>query len=556
MASKYSAGAIVSSIFKKFIGKHLSPEFIRDEANRLCDALGSEHIGDPGRGARDFESSRAVQKDSNKASFYWYDPEKCQDDSFSRFENLYEDPNFNPQMYEALKYMDSLRLSMLENPMKNVSDVLEKLGLKKSTESIDTKHQSQTKPFTPAQIIYYGVPGCGKSYKVNQVIDAELAKHGITNKDEHKVRCVFHPEYSNADFVGQVYPFVEPDGHGVDYRFKPGPFADVVRRAYHEPNEPFFLIIEEINRGNAAAIFGEMFQLLDRIKSGDSPDTSTENIYQPGWSSYGVSNADVNAYIRQKTVDEEEIRARRQNNESLYEEEINFQRKDCAHKVVNDGVRTVNERELHFAWTTAIRLPPNLSIYATMNTSDQNVFTMDNAFQRRFKSKMIRNDLKNAAQYNIKIERTNVYWGAFRDWINDKILSTPSISKADDKCLGGWFISTAVEEKDREGNVIKFEDIKREDFAEKVIKYLWDDVFKRNAAAAIFKKGAGNGEFKSLSELIDAFENEDGRETQAFDKVFKLSDTEKRSLSKTYREPPQDNLENNGPVEGEPGVNV
>lgn len=401
----------------------------------------------------------------------------------------------------------------------------------------------------PVQIIYYGVPGCGKSYKAENDIDKELNKHNVENKEYHKVRCVFHPEYSNADFVGQVYPFVDPDGHGVDYRFKPGPFADVVRRAYHDPNKPFFLIIEEINRGNAAAIFGEMFQLLDRIKPGDNPDKSTENIYQPGWSSYGVSNTDVNAYIRQKTTDEEEIRAKRQNKESLFESEINFQRDDCAHVVVNNGTRDDSTHELHFTWTTAIRLPPNLSIYATMNTSDQNVITMDNAFQRRFKSRMIRNDLDNVAQYNIKIEGTNVCWGAFRKWVNEKILSTPNISKADDKCLGGWFISTSVK---RENNVTKFEDVSRVDFAEKVIKYLWDDVFKRNAATVIFKKGSGNDEFKSLSELIDAFENETGQMTEAFDKVFKLSDDDKRNLIKDINGvSQQDDLAGEGSMEGE-----
>ena len=59
----------------------------------------------------------------------------------------------------------------------------------------------------PKQIIYYGVPGCGKSYEVNKVINAELDKYGVTDKEYHKVRCVFHPEYSNADFVGQIYPY-------------------------------------------------------------------------------------------------------------------------------------------------------------------------------------------------------------------------------------------------------------------------------------------------------------------------------------------------------------
>lgn len=464
------------------------------------------------------------------------------------FERIYTDNGFyiavvhKDHIYDYLEQYDNRPYMDKTLPLVDINDVEDDNSIVPSIPS----------PFTPCQIIYYGVPGCGKSYEVEKDIDKELNEHGVENKEYHKVRCVFHPEYTNADFVGQVYPFVDPDGHGVDYRFKPGPFAEIVRRAYHEPDKPFFLIIEEINRGNAAAIFGEMFQLLDRIKPGDNPDTSTENIYQPGWSSYGVSNTDVNAYIRQKTTDEEEIRAKRQNKESLFETEINFQRDDCAHVVVNDGIRDERAHRLHFTWTTAIRLPPNLSIYATMNTSDQNVITMDNAFQRRFKSTMIRNNLKNAAQYNIKIEGTNVCWGAFRDWVNGKILSTPNISKADDKCLGGWFISTPVEAKDDDGNVTKFKDIKREDFAEKVIKYLWDDVFKRNAATEIFKKGSGNGEFKSLSELIDAFENETGQLSESFDKVFKLSEAEMTGLSKAYDVPQSDNPESGVHTDGEP----
>ena len=371
-------------------------------------------------------------------------------------------------------------------------------------------------PLATKQIIYYGVPGCGKSHEVNADVLKELSERRVDAKEYHKVRCVFHSEYSNADFVGQIYPYVKPNNEGVEYRFKPGPFSIAVRRAFRNPTEPFFLIIEEINRGNAAAIFGEMFQLLDRIKPGDEPDSSTGNTYGGGWSSYGVDNIDVNAYIRQISPD---------NLERGYDANVPY------------------GENISFGANTAVRLPPNLSIYATMNTSDQNVVAMDNAFQRRFKSKMIRNNLENVAQYNIKIERTNVYWGAFRKWVNDIILSTPGISKADDKCLGGWFIGTPVERsevgEDGKVKVIKYKDISREDFAEKVIKYLWDDVFKRNAATVIFKKGMGNDEFKSLSELVDAFEKEPRQGIEAFDKVFKLGN-KSADLSRAYNPQQQD----------------
>ena len=359
----------------------------------------------------------------------------------------------------------------------------------------DNQEKENNVSFTPTQIIYYGVPGCGKSYEVNKVINVELDKYGVTDKEYHKVRCVFHPEYCNADFVGQIYPYVKPDNGGVEYRFKPGPFAEIVRRAYRNPAEPFFLVIEEINRGNAAAIFGEMFQLLDRIRPEDGPEELSGNIYNTGWSSYGVTNIDVNAYVRQKSTDNPE--------KIEYDDSIPY----------GDKIKFINN--------TAVRLPPNLSIYATMNTNDQNVFTMDNAFQRRFKSKMIRNVLdENSAQYKTEIDDTGVCWGNFREWINEKILlPQTAVLKADDKCLGGWFIT---------GEKINGVDkIKKEDFAEKVLKYLWNDVFKRNKSGEIFVK---DDKVNSLSDLIDAFETSVGFES--FEKIFKMNDVDKAKLQK------------------------
>ena len=378
-------------------------------------------------------------------------------------------------------------------------ELKEREKIQNETPIISTEKNNQEKEnnvsFTPTQIIYYGVPGCGKSYEVNKVINAELDKYGVTDKEYHKVRCVFHPEYCNADFVGQIYPYVKPDNGGVEYRFKPGPFAEIVRRAYRNPAEPFFLIIEEINRGNAAAIFGEMFQLLDRIRPEDGPEELSGNIYNTGWSSYGVTNIDVNAYIRQKSTDNPE--------KIEYDDSIPY----------GDKIKFINN--------TAVRLPPNLSIYATMNTNDQNVFTMDNAFQRRFKSKMIRNVLdENSAQYKTEIDDTGVCWGNFREWINEKILlPQTAVLKADDKCLGGWFIT---------GEKIGVADkIKKEDFAEKVLKYLWDDVFKRNKSGEIFVK---DDKVNSLSDLIDAFETSVGFES--FEKIFKMNDVDKAKLQK------------------------
>jgi len=119
---------------------------------------------------------------------------------------------------------------------------------------------------SPTQIIYYGVPGSGKSHKIDEKTK-DLP-------DEQKMRVVFHPEYTNADFVGQILP-VQTE-NGLEYPFKAGPFTRILKRALQNPGKPYYLIIEEINRGNAAAIFGDLFQLLDRGSD--------------GWSSYAWSS--------------------------------------------------------------------------------------------------------------------------------------------------------------------------------------------------------------------------------------------------------------------------
>lgn len=190
----------------------------------------------------------------------------------------------------------------------------------------------------PSQIIYYGVPGSGKSHKID-----EITKNV---PGEQKMRVVFHPEYTNADFVGQIVPRVDD---GVDYRFKAGAFSRILKRAYQNIDKPFYLIMEEINRGNASAIFGDLFQLLDRDES--------------GYSKYSVENLDINSYIRSK--------------DNLYNDK--------------EVPSTVKVGDTEWTEITGIRLPPNLSIFATMNTSDQNVFALDNAFQRRWDMELVEN---------------------------------------------------------------------------------------------------------------------------------------------------------------------
>ncbi len=275
-------------------------------------------------------------------------------------------------------------------------------------------------------IIIYGVPGAGKSW----TIESEYCKDNNLME-----RLVFHPDYTYSDFVGQILPKVGDDDT-IFYEFTPGPFTKLLRKAFMNPDKMFYLIIEEVNRGNAPAIFGDIFQLLDRDKDGNSE--------------YVITNSDV-----AKIVFGDE-------NRKLY-------------------------------------IPSNMSILCTMNTSDQNVFTLDTAFQRRWNMRLIRNkfndDPSEKTFAETKILDTNVTWNHFFTEINKIILSKNiRMTSSEDKRLGTHFIS----EED-----LKFipNDTKQNSrFSEKVLKYLWDDAFKFTKED-IFDLDR----VKSLEDVIDLF---------------------------------------------------
>ena len=112
-------------------------------------------------------------------------------------------------------------------------------------------------------IIYFGAPGTGKSYNLNQDKDILLKDY-----PENYERVTFHPDYSYANFVGTYKPV--PENKSITYKYVPGPFMRILKNAIENPNEPYLLIIEEINRANVAAVFGDVFQLLDRDKNNES----------------------------------------------------------------------------------------------------------------------------------------------------------------------------------------------------------------------------------------------------------------------------------------------
>lgn len=387
--------------------------------------------------------------------------EKVDDDIFVKLlKQLEQEIEKNPERIDALKKL---------LPLEEKKD--------KDSSGTQSLFYFNFTPFTPTQKIYYGVPGCGKSHTITTMLKDEKVKDPTFSEENQVVRTTFHPEYTNADFIGQILPEVHEDSQGksvVEYKFKPGPFAKILKQALHNPSRPFYLVIEEINRGNAAAIFGDVFQLLDRLKNGDTSKEPVgtdgfENQYGKGWSEYFVMNADVNAYIR----------------DANSEDELD--------------TKSIDISGIHFSSSTGLRLPPNLSIYATMNTSDQNVFTLDNAFQRRWDMELVPNtcnwnDEDHKKQAQSKVGDTEICWETFRKAINGKI-SDGDFFNADDKQLGLFFIEA-------EGDKI---DGKK--FANKVLKYLWADVFKRDTGK-IFKS-------ENLSGVVENFTG-----TDAFDKVF------------------------------------
>lgn len=519
---------IVSSVFKRYEGEYLTPERIRNECSILSKATDEDNPGDPGRTARDFFNDGFVQRDAS--SNYCYDSSKISDslvNEFSQFENLYNRlpkdlkptavlkipldnvPENNCVDFlasEFKKYKEKFKTygihyfglkysKAITDKNINISEIIQKANeseiwkneLRKMIEvykiavsrnEVDYETDSKinvteispslkaTKPAEPyEQIVFYGVPGSGKSYKIDNEKTAGASEY-------QKQKVVFHPDYTNSDFIGQIIPKMKEIGEGenkksvIEYSFKPGPFTTILRRALRDKKNQYYLLIEEINRGNAAAIFGDLFQLLDRNDD--------------GWSCSPVNNDDINFYI----ASEYEFWDEKYSDSHTYSfESVNHP----------DGTSP-------FSRNKGIQLPPNLSIYATMNTNDQNVFSLDNAFNRRFLSEYISNkeNSKNEAhcnQFNLKIGETGIYWGNFRNLINKEIIGSGFIN-AEDRQLGLFFI------KKSRG----FDGITEKHFADKVLKYLWHDVFKRDKD--IFKDST-EMKIKSFEDLIDNFKGAD-----------------------------------------------
>lgn len=320
----------------------------------------------------------------------------------------------------------------------------------------DSIHENANKIKGGFNKYFYGAPGCGKSFYIKNLLD-------VGNIDEkNRFRVTFHPEYTNSDFVGQILPTIEkemqPNGSTKDivkYIFNPGPFTKALLRSY-QTNEMVYLIIEELNRGNASAIFGDLFQLLDRVD-----DTSKENYSE---SQYPITNVNVHKFMK----------------EELEKVGISYRNND-------------------------IIIPSNLTILATMNTSDQNVFTLDTAFKRRWLAEGISNDIINDNNHEYKkryVPGTNVTWEKFLNILNNKILDYKiANTTSEDKRLGKYFVNKSCLTKTPK--VIDECEDAANNFSYKVLEYIWNDVCKYGQSDWF-----DTVKYRTLEELLVGFKKE------------------------------------------------
>lgn len=303
-------------------------------------------------------------------------------------------------------------------------DIIDDLGEVKETEGVRMiTFESNIDCDLPRNRILFGAPGTGKSHTLDKETDAL-----IKSMDGEYERVTFHPDYSYANFVGTYKPV--PSADGITYKYVPGPFMRVLKKALENANNldatprPFVLVIEEINRANVAAVFGDVFQLLDR---------NGKNI-----SDYSI-----------------------QASEDL---------KNHLAEVLGGNPESYAE----------LRIPSNMFIWATMNSADQGVFPMDTAFKRRwdFTYLGIDNGDENIAGKSVTLGKGDykrvVEWNKLRKAIN-AVLSSKDFKINEDKLMGPYFLSTKVIPLEGEIDAQKFIDA----FKSKVIMYLFEDAAKQ-----------------------------------------------------------------------------
>ena len=335
---------------------------------------------------------------------------------------------------------------------------------------------SDIQPTYSLQQIFYGAPGTGKSHEINRLTEGEEV-----------IRTTFHPDSDYSTFVGCYKPHMEEvdmttvigkelivvkDESGqpkkekrIVYKYSCQAFLQAYTAAWQHPDKARYLVIEEINRGNCAQIFGDIFQLLDRNDE--------------GYSSYPIKT-DADA--------ENELRMQFGKKWNLTEEKAK-EIDDLYRRHYPNGItKSIKDGSI-------LLLPSNLYIWVTMNTSDQSLFPIDSAFKRRWDWKYVKiaegrdSETKELLNWVVMFdyeEDDKPYtfecsWWQFILAINEKIATATS---SDDKKLGYFFCKPKTQGS---------KEIDAERFVGKVVFYLWNDVFK-DEDNAIFKVVEGKGD--------------------------------------------------------------
>lgn len=328
-------------------------------------------------------------------------------------------PSNNPFLSVFQKAPNSNIILIINSILKNANKNNNYLKLMKSLQegcleaiNILNWDNFQDSSIATLNTIFYGAPGTGKSYKVENILRSI--------PDEKKERVTFHPEYDNASFVGGYKPISELNAakgeEEIKYKFVPQTFVNIYIKAWKDLDSKYYLAIEEINRGNCAEIFGELFQLLDRN------------------SNYSISpSKELKEHLQKELgIDHEGIKGGK------------------------------------------MKLPSNLILLATMNTSDQSLFPMDSAFKRRWAWEYVPinyNELNEdgsantSFDYLVKMDASKTFkWIDFIKAVNSQIKVNSNLGM--DKCIGNYFINA------------KNNEIEIEELVNKAIFYLWNDVFK------------------------------------------------------------------------------
>ena len=362
------------------------------------------------------------------------------DDRNQEPKKLYMGEQYKPQEYGSYEFAD-LGLSEeapVTDQLKQLFHLLQNLNSTVKAQQQVHQEQIEADVSRPHNWILFGAPGTGKSYVIDQAA-----------KQYPRCRVTFHPDYTYAQFVGAYKPVPsQQTASGITYGFVPGPFVNTLTESLENPNTPHILIIEEINRADPAAVFGDVFQLLDRNDEGSSE--------------YSVrASQELKDYLQGKLSAnaKETLRALIVN---LDQSETDAPDYDCSE----------------------IAIPNNMYIWASMNSADQGVFPMDTAFKRRWTFQYLPIDSDNGMLQSADGAFLSEHWDEIRTNIN-KLLKSQGRDIPEDKLLGPYFLSSRElhnDDEDAEQNAQNFVHV----FASKVIMYLFEDA-ARYCRAQVFR---------------------------------------------------------------------